>query len=125
MSVGRPAGVSAISLLLGTLGAVTLLAFPIGLARSAPGSVYEWALALLGAASGAAAVLSARLLWRLSERAPEAFLAWCLSIVAFNVTLAFEVAALRDLLMIPSLVLAVALFILGYRYTARACRPSA
>jgi hypothetical protein len=124
VSESRPVGITLLSLLLGFLGAATLITYAIAVLRFPSESVDELFLTLLGVGSAAAAILSAWLLWRVSAHAPKAFLAWCLSTIVFDIVLASGISEMRDPLMLPSYVLAVVLFAWGYRYTRRACRPA-
>jgi hypothetical protein len=119
----RPTGVVLLSIALGVLGLATLLAFLVGLARG-PSPDASWLLVSLGLIYGITALASATTLWRLSPKAPLAFLSWCASLSVWTLALSFEVAELRSPLMIPSLVVGVLCLITAFRYIRRKCAPA-
>ena len=125
MQHSRPTGLVVIATILGLIGSVTLLvhaALPFG---RTPMSELDPVLVLFGLAYGFLAVFAAWKLWRLSPSGPEAFLAWCASIVAFNLYLSRSIPEFGSPWLIPSYALATLLIVWGYRYTRRVCRPAA
>jgi hypothetical protein len=120
MQQRRPMGISILSLSLGTLGALTLIAYPIGLVRAVEISEIPALLFTLGLVYGVTAIAAAWGLWRLSPRAPSIFLLWCASACAYWTILALDIGPL----IFPGFATGLVLFFFGYRYTRRVCDPA-
>ena len=118
----RPIVVSIVSGVLGVLGAITLLAFPVGLIQG-PSPDASWLLVVVAFLYGALAVAASKAIWLLSPLAPSLFLSWIASFLIFSAGLAYELPDVRIPIAV-GVATGLLIFWLCLRYIRRACMPA-
>ncbi|MEZ4219069.1 MAG: hypothetical protein R3E88_21570 [Myxococcota bacterium] len=119
----RPAGATVLATLFLLYGALTLLAFPIGLLRA--DAEPQVSYAALAALVGVLAITTGVQLWKLAPNTRLALLGWASALTLFNANLFLEFqgdARLGMAIGIPGVLLVVFLL---YRYVKRVCVAAA
>ena len=115
----RPIVLSIVSGVLGVLGAITLLAFPVGLIRG-PSPDASWFLVIVAVLYGAFALAASRAIWLLSPLAPSLFLSWFASLLIFSAGLAYQLPDVRVPICL-GVATGLLLFWVCIRHIRRAC----